>query len=231
MSLFAWLLFFLFVVPFALSFGPKVAFYKSWGRLFAGIALAALLFIFMNGRFEQSGVIGFNSDYLGHIRWNGLPPEEWLFFVILPFCGTFIYALLKVNITTPPFGNQKHHITLFFLVAAFFLALFNSTQVYTFYHCLIAAVLLSIHYLFLRKEWIGHFWMAFFIYLVLFFAMGGVLTGMVTDKPLIWYNDTETIGVRLFTIPVEETFYALTGFLLPVTVMELLSGKIKRKRK
>lgn len=231
MSLYAWLLLLSFVGPFALSFDHKVAFYKSWGRLFAGIALNAVLFILWDGWFARTGVWGFNSDYVWSARLNDLPLEEWLFFLVIPYASVFIYACLKAYLKTPPFGNQKHHITLFFLIATFFLALFNSTQAYTFYNCLIASVLLSIHYLFLRKEWMGYFWMAYFVHLIPFLIINGILTGIATDKPVVWYNDNENIGVRIFTIPIEDTVYALTCLLLPITIMEMLVGKkLPRKR-
>jgi lycopene cyclase domain-containing protein len=230
MSLYAWLLFLSFIGPFALSFDRKVAFYKSWGRLFTGIALNAIIFILWDGWFARTKVWGFNPNYVWNIRWNDLPIEEWLFFIVIPYCSVFIYACLKVYIQTEPFAKNKHHITLFFLIATFFLALFNSTQAYTFYNCLIAAILLSIHYLFLRKDWMGYFWLAYFVHLIPFLIINGVLTGIATDKPVVWYNDNENIGVRIFTIPVEDTIYALTCLLLPITVMEMLVGKkIKRK--
>jgi lycopene cyclase domain-containing protein len=76
----------------------------------------------------------------------------------------------------------------------------------------------------------GYFWLAYFVHLIPFLIINGVLTGIATDKPVVWYNDNENIGVRIFTIPVEDTIYALTCLLLPITVMEMLVGKkIKRK--
>lgn len=230
MSLYAWILLLSLIGPFALSFDRKVAFYKSWGRLFVGIALNATIFILWDGWFARTGVWGFNPDYVWDIRWNDLPIEEWLFFVIIPYCSVFIYACLRAYIQTEPFAKSKHHITLFFLIATFFLALFNSTQAYTFYNCLIASVVLCIHYLFLRKEWMGYFWLAYLIHLVPFLIVNGILTGIATDKPVVWYNDAENLGVRIFTIPVEDTIYALTCLLLPITIMEWLQSK-KRKPK
>lgn len=231
MSLYAWLLLLSFITPFALSFGSKVAFYKNWSRSFTGIVINAVLFILLGGWFARTGVWGFNADYVWPVRWNDLPLEAWLFFMVVPYGSMFVYGVLKAHLKTPPFGNQKHHITLFFLVATFFLALFNATQAYTFYTCLIAAVLLSIHYLFLRREWMGYFWLAYFVCLIPFLIISGILTGMATEKPVVWYNDAENIGVRLFTIPIEDGIYALTCLLLPVTVMEMLAGTKLKKRK
>jgi len=229
MTLYAWIMLVSFMGPFALSFDKKVAFYTWWKPLALGIFVNGLLFILWDGWFARTGVWGFNPDYVWSIRWNDLPLEEWSFFIIIPYCSVFIYACIKAYIKKEPFAQVKHQITLFFLVATFFLALFNSTQAYTFYNCLIASTLLFIHYLFLKKEWMGYFWLAYFIHLIPFFIVNGILTGMATDKPIVWYNDDENIGVRILTIPIEDMVYALTCLLLPITIIEALFTSRKKK--
>jgi lycopene cyclase domain-containing protein len=225
MSLYAWILLFSFIGPFALSFDAKVAFYKKWRPLFIGIIANAVLFILWDGRFAREGVWGFNPNYVWPIRLNNLPIEEWLFFIIIPYASVFIYSCIKVYIRINPLAKYQHHITLFFLTATFFLALFNTTQTYTFYNCLIASVLLFIHYVYLKKEWMGYFWLAYFVHLIPFFIVNGILTGMATNSPIVWYNNAETLGVRIFTIPIEDAVYALTCLLLPVTIMEWIIEK------
>jgi lycopene cyclase domain-containing protein len=225
MSLYAWILLLSFVGPFALSFDAKVAFYKKWKPLFIGIIANAVLFILWDGWFAREGVWGFNPNYVWPLRLNNLPIEEWLFFFIIPYSSVFIYSCIKVYITANPFAKYQHHITLFFLTSTFFLALFNTTQSYTFYNCIIASILLFIHYVYLKKEWMGYFWLAYFVHLIPFFIVNGILTGMATSTPIVWYNNAENLGVRLFTIPIEDAVYALTCLLLPVTIMEWLVGK------
>lgn len=225
MSLYAWIMLISFIGPFALSFDKKVAFFKSWGPLFLGIMLNGIIFILWDGWFARTGVWGFNPQYVWDIRLNDLPLEEWSFFIIIPYCSVFIYACLKAYIKHEPFEKWKHHITLFFLLATFTLALFNTQKAYTFYNCLIASVLLLIHYLFLKKSWMGYFWLAYLIHLIPFFIVNGILTGMATTEPIVWYNNDENLGVRIFTIPIEDTVYALTGLLLPITIMEWLTAK------
>jgi lycopene cyclase domain-containing protein len=66
----------------------------------------------------------------------------------------------------------------------------------------------------------GYFWMAYFIHLVPFFIVNGILTGAVTPEPVVIYNSKEIIGIRLYTIPIEDTIYALTCLLLPITILE-----------
>jgi len=39
---------------------------------------------------------------------------------------------------------------------------------------------------------------------------------------VVWYNPNEIIGLRIITIPIEDTIYALTCLLLPITILEAI---------
>jgi lycopene cyclase domain-containing protein len=226
MSLYAWLMAGSFIVPFLFSFGKKVAYYKLWPSLFVGIIVNAIFLIIWDGYFVRMGVWRFNPEYVWNIRLNDLPVEEWLFFFVIPYCSIFIYANLKVFIKKNPIDPYKHYITLFFVSLTFVLALFNTQKAYTFYNCLFAFILLSIHYLIWKKDWMGYFWLAYIIHLIPFFIVNGILTA----KPMVIYNNLETLGIRLYSIPVEDTIYALICLLLPITIMEWLQGKATSKK-
>lgn len=73
----------------------------------------------------------------------------------------------------------------------------------------------------------GYFWFAYLVHLIPFLLVNGVLTGAVTPEPVVFYNATEIIGLRIVTIPIEDTIYALTCLLIPITVMEYLLNKSK----
>ena len=51
------------------------------------------------------------------------------------------------------------------------------------------------------------FFKAFVILLVPFFIVNGLLTGSFIENQVVWYNDNHNLGIRLFTIPVEDIFY------------------------
>jgi lycopene cyclase domain-containing protein len=60
------------------------------------------------------------------------------------------------------------------------------------------------------------------ISLVPFLIVNGALTGAFTEKPVVWYNNTENSGVRLGTIPIEDSVYLLFYLLLIFMVYETL---------
>jgi lycopene cyclase domain-containing protein len=62
------------------------------------------------------------------------------------------------------------------------------------------------------------FFMSFLVILVPFFIVNGVLTGSGLPEPVVWYNDMQNFGIRLGTIPLEDTVYNL-GMLLTIALV------------
>ncbi len=221
MSLYALLMIASLAGPLALSFDKKVAFYKWWGPLFVGIIANAILFIVWDGWFVREGVWSFNPDYVWSIRWNDLPLEEWSFFVVIPYCSVFIYACLKAYFPTTILEKYSRYLTFGAWLLTGFLLFFFSGLAYTFYNSLFAFLILSYHLFYAKKNYMGFFWTAYFIHLIPF----GIINGILTAKPVVIYNNAENLGIRLGTIPVEDTIYALTCLLLPITIMEYFLEK------
>lgn len=221
MSLYAWIMLLSFIGPFALSFDKKVAYYKSWPILFAGIFINGVLFILWDGWFARTGIWGFNEQYTWPVRINNLPLEEWSFFFVIPYCSVFIYACLKAYVSRQPFGSAMHYITLFMFFVCLVSAIVFRDKTYTLVNCSIAAFVLLLNF-FLKPSFMGYFWLGYLIHLIPFFIVNGLLTGAATPEPVVWYNNNEIIGIRLITIPVEDTIYALSCLLIPINVMEWL---------
>jgi lycopene cyclase domain-containing protein len=227
MSLYAWLMFFSFIGPFALSFDKKVAFYKWFKPLMAGIGANAILFIAWDGWFTRAGVWSFNNQYVWDFRLNDLPIEEWSFFLVVPYASVFIYACLKAYFSDAFFKPLVSYLNYFFIGTLALACIFFYQNTYTLVNCSLALALLVFHQLYWKKPYMGYFWFAYFIHLIPFLIINGVLTGAVTPEPVVYYNAQEIIGLRIVTIPIEDTIYALTCLLIPITIAEHLLKKEK----
>lgn len=57
-----------------------------------------------------------------------------------------------------------------------------------------------------------------------------MLTGSLIDAPIVWYNDAENLGIRIFTIPVEDVFYGMGLVLLNILLTETFLPKALQSR-
>ena len=81
--------------PLILSFSKKMDFYKSPGRLIYAISLPFIMFTIWDIIVTARGHWSFNPDYTIGFRIFGLPVEEILFFIVIPFCGLFTWESVK----------------------------------------------------------------------------------------------------------------------------------------
>jgi lycopene cyclase domain-containing protein len=55
--------------------------------------------------------------------------------------------------------------------------------------------------------------------------VNGILTGLITEIPVVWYDNAENIGTRLITIPVEDVGYAFTMLFGNLMIFDVLNRK------
>ncbi|MDO7726520.1 MAG: lycopene cyclase domain-containing protein, partial [Schleiferiaceae bacterium] len=77
-----------------------------------------------------------------------------------------------------------------------------------------------------EKKLLGQYYITFLFMLIPFFITNGVLTGSFIADEVVWYNDAENLGIRLFTIPIEDVSYAFSLLLFNL----LIYTKLTRSR-
>ena len=213
-------------IPFFFSFHPKLKFYKKWKALFLAIPLTMLIFIPWDVIFTQQGFWGFNDYYFLETRILGLPIEEWLFFICIPYACVFThFALLSYfpNLKLKPLTVKA--ISYGLLAILLVLLLFNYTKWYTFINFLYAIILLLIA-LKTNKEVLQKYYLTFLVMLIPFFIVNGILTGSFIENEVVWYNPDTILGIRLFTIPIEDAIYAFTLILTNLLFLEYFQKKL-----
>ncbi len=205
--------------PLVLSFDKKVAYYKKWPQLVWGIGITGAFFIVWDMLKTYCGVWSFNPDYLLGIHIGNLPIEEWLFFVTVPYACVFIYESL--NAYLPDYlAKPSKYIAPIVIIILLILAAFNYTRIYTFITFTFTAAFLGIYIKVFKNRLGGRFWMAYVVHLIPFFIINGFLTAL----PVVIYNDAENLGIRLYTIPIEDTIYSMLLLLMNVGIYEWRSN-------
>ena len=203
-------------------------FIKFWKYFIISTALVAAIFLIWDYFFTAIGVWSFNNDYCLGIEMLGMPLEEWLFFLIIPFCSLFIhYCAITVN---PNFKFNKKasfYLTLTLIVLVFTVAIANSAKYYTAVNFFILAMVLSMGLLFFRSH-LQKFYASFMVILIPFFIVNGILTGSFIETPIVSYNDLENLGIRLFTIPVEDIGYAFSMLFGNLMIFETLKKRFHK---
>lgn len=208
--------------PLLLSFDKKVAFYRKWRSVLPAIALTALLFIPWDMYKTHAGVWSFNPEYVLGVWIGNLPLEEWLFFFTVPYAILFIYECLKAYLPDVLQGISVRLSKIVFVLLVF-ITVFFTDRMYTVITFPLAAAFLLAHTQFFGNRYLGRFWMAYFVHLIPFFVVNGLLTSL----PVVQYNPEEYIGLRIFTVPVEDTVYSMLLLLMNVTFFEWLEDRKK----
>lgn len=217
-------------VPLIASFDHRLKFYRDWKYFFPGMIITLAFFIIWDVLFTHWGVWGFNPDYLTGINLINLPVEEWMFFVAIPYACVFTYEALNYLVKKDYFGPYAQTISWVLVVVLLALAILHTDRWYTAVTFGFTALFLLLHLLVLKSTYLGRFFFAYLFILFPFFIVNGILTGSFIEEQVVWYDDTRNLGIRLFTIPVEDSIYGMLLILMNVTFLEHFRSRAKSRK-
>jgi lycopene cyclase domain-containing protein len=173
--------------------------------------------------FTQLGVWGFNPRYHSNIVFFKLPIEEWLFFIIIPYASIFLHDAIGLYFRKFHISNT---LTTYFSVGLILLSsaivAFNLEKAYTTYIFSLVIVVLLFSF-FDKNKVMNNYYCTFLVILIPFILVNAILTGSFIAEPVVWYDNTENLGIRILTIPIEDFGYAFSLILFSL----LLRDKLK----
>ena len=104
------------LVPLLLSFEKNITFYNKITYYLFSIAIVSTAFIIWDVAATKRGDWSFNPDYLNGIYFFGLPIEEILFFITVPFSTIFIYETVSFYIKDKRLKLNKHYFLIPFVL-------------------------------------------------------------------------------------------------------------------
>lgn len=185
-------------------------FIRFWKPFFLAIITVGLFFIFWDIYFAYQNVWGFNDDYLIGIRWFKLPLEEWLFFLLIPYASNFIHYSLEYFFPKLELSkNATQGISIILFAVSLGVFTWNLDKIYTASSFGLFALLMLFQMLF-QWKYARRFYLSFIVIYIPFFFVNSALTGSYSDKPVVFYDDAENLGIRVGTMPLEDSFYCFS---------------------
>tara|TARA_Y100001968_G_C19324908_1_gene701184 strand:+ start:265 stop:960 length:696 start_codon:yes stop_codon:yes gene_type:complete len=195
-------------IPFLFSFHPRINFYKKFSTIFITIPLTAIPYIIWDILFVDLGIWGFNKEYVSNLNIYNLPIEEVLFFVIIPFCCIYTHHVIEtLSISFLDRVNYRY-INNSLILCLILVSIFYNSNFYTLVCFVSCAFLLILETYYIKIINYKYFYTTFILIMIPFVIVNGALTGMF-DQMVVWYNSDHIIGLRLITIPIEDSIYAL----------------------
>lgn len=213
------LLILFFLVPLWQSFNNRWQYGQKIQYILPAILITAVFFILWDINFTGVHIWTFNEKYTLGKTIKGLPIEEGLFFLIIPYSCIFIYEIVKVKLGEYQYDPIFLSISLVLIVGLALAGYLFRHLIYTFMAFLLPAIYLA--YTVFRnkfKHHITHFYFTFFISLIPMLIVYGILAAL----PIVEYNTEHILNIRLLQIPIENFSYLFLLLLMNITIYEFL---------
>ena len=195
---------FTILIPAVRSAEPKLQFNRKLKYFFPGMIFTAIFFIVWDYFKTRAGVWGFNDKYILGIKFFGLPIEEFLFFITVPYACTFIYEAITIFFGSKIRNDKGRYVLLFLSACSLTVSFLVLGKAYTFSVLFIGGLVFPIVTLLMPGSSLNIFFITYLISLVPMAVVNGLLTAL----PVVTYDDTQNLGIRIGTIPVEDFVYA-----------------------
>lgn len=156
-----------------------------------------------------------------------MPLEEYFFFLLIPYASIFIHYALEY-FQPKIILNEKisNGITYVLFALSLAVAVLNYDRIYTLCSFGLFAFLMLLQIIYKWKD-VQRFYLSFIIIYIPFFFVNNALTGNYSENPVVFYDDTENLGIRVGTMPLEDSFYCFTLLYSSVLLFEYLKKKWK----
>lgn len=224
MSTYLWVDLLALSVPLLASFHPRLRFDRAWRTALPAILGMMALFVPWDAAFAAAGIWTFDPFHISGRYLLGLPVEEVLFFVCIPYACLFSYHCFQQ--LWPGFQVRRPRaLSILLILVLVVVGTLYHDRIYTATTAWATAVWIAWCTFLARTPWMGRMYATYAVMLLPFALVNGMLTGMSSAGPVVHYAPEHLNGVRMGTIPVEDVFYGLLMFGLTVTFHESLRSR------
>ena len=196
-----------------------IVFFTELKYMIPAILFSGAIFILLNIRLLETGIISFNYNYLTGKNILSLPIEEWLFLLLISLFSFSVYILVNVNLANFEKPNLFLAISIILLLLFGFESWVSREKLVPFFIFFLLTIYFG--YTIFRNRFKMHlskFYVSYGIAVVPFFLFKGILYSL----PVILYNNEHILGIRLFNVPIEEFGFFFLLMLINITIFEYL---------
>lgn len=204
MSTYLYINFAIILFPLLLSFEKRIKYYSNIKNLLVSILIIGSLHIAWDVFATYRGHWSFNPLHVLEIKFFGLPLEEVLFFITVPYSCIFAYEGIKYYLIDAKLFEKHRNISLITGIIFLIVSALPIGGEYTTL-ALISVGLTVIFISFFMAELFSS--KLFWIYTVFSVFVFLIFNYFLTSIPVVEYSSLAIIGFRVFTIPVEDLMF------------------------
>jgi len=192
------------IFPLLFSFEKRVGFVYKWPEVFTAMAVISPVYVLWDIAATARGDWAFNPNFTLGVKIFGLPVEEILFFVTVPYSCLFIYESLRYYL-----GEHRvvFNAAIYRGMAVFCMMLSGVfyRKPYTCTVLLFVGIFLLVAcqcYSYLLKSRL------YWLFIAVTFLPFLIFNYLLTFPPIVSYGSEAIWGLRVLTIPVEDFLYS-----------------------
>jgi lycopene cyclase domain-containing protein len=213
--------------PLFFSFERRwIKFYKKLKPLLVSLFIVGIFFIAWDVFATSRGHWSFNPAYINSIKLLGLPVEEILFFVTVPYSCLFVFESVLHFLGDKKLFSPRKWLSSVVGVLISLSAFGFYSKEYTF----LAIISVGVSILFVSLVNVKLFSSrAYWIYTILTLVLFLIFNYILTSFPVVQYSSNAISGFRITTIPIEDFLFNFSMLTCYLTVYIWASKKLKIK--
>lgn len=170
---YALILFFTIIICFIASFDKRIQFNLQFGSFLKAAILVAIPFIAWDIWFTAHGVWWFNTDYTLGISLFGLPLEEILFFICIPFSCIFTYYTIDKYYKWEALSAFNNLLVFVSIIILSVVGLLHTDKIYTLITTIVTILTLIYLHFIAKVDWLTKASLVFTLLMLGFFRLMG----------------------------------------------------------
>lgn len=208
--------------PLILTLFAKIRFAEKLKYVMPSILISGIIFLLWDIKFTGVGIWIYKPEFAVGLSHKGLPVEQWLFYLLVPFSGMVVYEFVKRRFATLDLNNVFIGISLLLILVFAVIAYMYRVRFYTFFVFLFTTIYLG--YTIFRKQYKSHL-TSFYITFILMLIPYLLFSLPLTWETAIEYHQEQVLGVWIGMMPVENLIFLFLLLLINLTVYEYLSER------